>query len=239
MTGSDMSKLLLIETATDVCSAALCIEGEVVAEETLPACPQHTAVLPLQVRACLERVQWRITDIEAVAVSGGPGSYTTLRTGISFAKGLCYALQKPLISISTLDALARAARHVMERKEKMFYMPMIDARRDEVWTALYDAEGQMVCPTAPLILDKEAFSAYTGDILSKGTIVCCGNGASKIPPALLEIYDIYPLPSLICSAAHLAPIAHQKFVENASENLLSYVPLYMKAPNITNSVKFS
>lgn len=232
-----MSRLLLIETATDVCSTAVASDGVCMATSTQPACPQHAAVLPFQVRTCLSNAGWNMADLEGVAVSGGPGSYTTLRTGISFAKGLCYALRIPLYSISTLEALAWQCRTLFSDRPAL-YMPMLDARRDEVWAAIYDQELRCIHPAAPVILDSVGLGHFLGHPSSPLSVYCCGNGVPKIPEVLRTSYPLVPVP-LACSAEWLAPIAEEKAHKGTAENLISYMPFYMKDPNITNFVKFS
>lgn len=232
-----MSRLLLIETATYVCSTAVALDGVCMATSTQPACPQHAAVLPFQVRTCLSNAGWKMADLEGVAVSGGPGSYTTLRTGISFAKGLCYALHIPLYSISTLESLAWQCR-ILFSGGPARYMPMLDARRDEVWAAMYDHELRCIRPAAPVILESVALRDFLGHPSSRLPVYCCGNGVAKIPDVLRTSYPLVPVP-LACSAEWLASLAEEKAAKGTAENLISYIPFYMKDPNITNFVKFS
>ena len=231
---------MLIETATEVCSAAVAVSGNVIAIEEMPDCLKHTAVLPLQIQRCLELAGMSPVDLDAIAISGGPGSYTTLRTGVSLAKGMCYALQKPLIAIDTLQALAWACREIRETplESETLYMPMLDARRNEVWTALYDRHLQEVVARSPLILEHILFENYVKTYKNGDFYVICGNGTLKMPKMLFNKKTVGSC-VLSCSARYLTVLAEEKFNRREFENLAGFEPFYMKDPNITTSVKFS
>src|ERR1700736_6573746 len=144
-----MSLILQIETATTSCSVALARDGNVLGFKEVNERGIHAELITLFVEELIKRAKLQYTDIDAVAVSCGPGSYTGLRIGISTAKGLCFALDRPLIAIETLDAMASGLINMNEYREKdnLLLCPMIDARRMEVYTALFTTRGIKVKPT--------------------------------------------------------------------------------------------
>ena len=135
--------LLHIETATDLCSVAVSKNQEVMAAKTIHDGNSHARNLIVLIESIITELPINKEDIDGISVSMGPGSYTGLRIGVSTAKGLCYALQKPLISVSTLDSIAVGAQHQLAL-ENVLYCPMIDARRMEVYTELVDASLQQI-----------------------------------------------------------------------------------------------
>lgn len=157
-------------------------------------------------------------DINAVAVSNGPGSYTGLRIGLSAAKGLCYALQIPLITIGTLQMMAQAAKN----SEANLFCPMIDARRMEVFTALYDSEGNEVMKPAALILDENSFA----EELKESRILFFGNGAGKFKDICSNSNAIFK--DIEAEASHLAKISQQKFTAGDFAALAYSEPYYVK-----------
>lgn len=180
----------------------------------------------LILQACKE-AGCTLAEIAAVALSRGPGSYTSLRVGTATAKGICFALNKPLLAVDTLQAIARASRQ--GDSEKCLYAPMIDARRMEVYTTFYDGHLRVLEPAHPLVVTSEVFSTY----LENGyRIVISGNGAEKCIPVLPGEIRFNPV---FCSAAHLAAPAHRRFRRNQFEELAYYEPFYLKSPNITQS----
>lgn len=239
-TPKNMGKILLIETATEVCSTAIAVDGQVIAVEEMPDCPKHTAVLPLQIQQCLQQAGLAPSDLDAVAVSSGPGSYTMLRTGVSLAKGMCYALGKPLIAVNTLQSLAWSAAGLLKgtlSKQDVLYMPMLDARRNEVWTALYDGNLNLLEPDAALVMEHNLFEAYVEAHQNTRFLVVSGNGMSKISGVPKKMEVVTSVVNL-CSSRYLAVIAEQKLNVQVFENIADFTPFYMKNPNITTSVKF-
>ena len=157
-----MSKILQIETGTKVCSVAVAIDGNVAACKQVDQRNIHAEVITLYIDELLNATGLKYTELDAIAVSCGPGSYTGLRIGISTAKGLCYALDKPLISVETLEAMAGGliAATALNINDKMLLCPMIDARRMEVYTALFDSSGNRIKATSAEIIDENSFSEY-------------------------------------------------------------------------------
>ncbi|MCS6928666.1 MAG: tRNA (adenosine(37)-N6)-threonylcarbamoyltransferase complex dimerization subunit type 1 TsaB [Saprospiraceae bacterium] len=235
-----MACLLLLETATDVCSAAISCNGKVIATEEKVTDVNCAAYLTLLIEACLRQANLSLRQLDAVAVSGGPGSYTSLRTGVSTAKGICYALDKPLLAVPTLQALAFAAQqHIPAAHRPICYVPMLDARRQEVWLSIYSETLEPLCSAQPLIIDEDLlqhFRALAPNLPSDTVWVCAGNGMLKIPSHLWESSLIKSSISA-CSARYLASLANQRYAAKAWENLAYYEPFYMKPPNITQPKK--
>src|ERR1700740_3644297 len=146
--------ILQIETATTVCSVAIAEEGKTLACIEVEQRNVHAEKITLFIDKVLKETGKTYMDIDAVAVSSGPGSYTGLRIGVSAAKGLCFALDKPLIAIETLAAMADGYRQKNQLQEGVLLSPMIDARRMEVFTAVFDAGGRKVTPTSAEIIDE-------------------------------------------------------------------------------------
>lgn len=219
--------ILNIESATGVCSVCVSKGDEILnfqeAEETF----QHSEVLTGLIDLCLKESKLGLIDIDAVAVSSGPGSYTSLRVGLSTAKGICYSLGKPLISIPTLKSLALAAKGDI-KNEKAFYVPMIDARRMEVYCQMFDASGRHLNEPANEIIDEQSFKVFFQE---NKTVVFCGNGAEKCRKVLTDVNAVF-LPSE-CSAMYLPVLSCQRYISGKFEDVAYFTPLYLKPPNIT------
>src|SRR5471030_2964914 len=152
--------ILQIETATTVCSVALSKDGVVLAVKQMDQRNIHAEVITLYIEELLTTTGTKYSDLDAIAVSCGPGSYTGLRIGVSTAKGLCYALDKPLIAVETLKAMADGMMAQLKDQlaENTLLCPMIDARRMEVFTAVFNNKSEQVTPTAELIVDADSFA---------------------------------------------------------------------------------
>jgi tRNA threonylcarbamoyladenosine biosynthesis protein TsaB len=236
-----MARILLIETATEVCSAAIAIEGQVRASVEAPQATSHAALLTLQIEACAREAGIPLAALDAVAVSQGPGAYTALRVGASVAKGICYALEKPLIALDTLQALAHASRAAsgLGGGQPVYFLPMLDARRQEVWLSVYDADLGAVVPAQPLILENNLFENFLQTHLphsGDATLLVSGNGGKKLESVpLFENVVFSPIKK--CSATHLAALAENSFQAAVFQDLAYFEPFYMKAPNITTPNK--
>lgn len=219
--------ILNIETATDVCSVALCRGEALLSLAESQSVNDHAAQLTTYIERCMSEGGHHLADLDALAVSGGPGSYTSLRIGVATAKGICYALDKPLLAVPTLASLAHAAALVSTDQPTLYY-PMIDARRMEVYAALHDIEGREVTAPAAVVLH----AGWLDEWLQKGfAVVCCGNGSVKARPLFVSPQVFFT--DLRCSAQHLAPLALEGFRQGAFVNLAYYEPFYLKPPNIT------
>lgn len=222
-----MSIILGIETATKMCSVALSKDGVLLVKKEEGGEYTHAENLNTFILDVCQQAQIELKDIDAVAVSKGPGSYTGLRIGVSTAKGLCYSLNKPLISVDTLQAMAKNPSLSLSEAEKergVFLVPMIDARRMEVYTAIYDEGNNQIEPILAKIIDENSFSDY----LTKGKLVFFGDGAAKCKSVLEQnsnaifVGDIHP------SAEFVNQLAFEKLKNNQLEDVAYFEPFYLK-----------
>lgn len=225
-----MTTILHIETATDICSIGISQGEQLLALQEITHFSDHASKITLLIEACLQQIKLTINDLDAVAISQGPGSYTSLRIGVSTAKGICYALNKPLIVIDTLQALALATLKL--EKKKALYCPMIDARRMEVYGALFDSDNQLVRAAEALKMETDTFDTY---FQNNQPIVFSGDGAEKCKTVLTSPLAYFS--PVVCSAAHLVPLALQAFEKQQFANLAYFEPFYLKPPNITTPKK--
>ncbi|MCK7558859.1 tRNA (adenosine(37)-N6)-threonylcarbamoyltransferase complex dimerization subunit type 1 TsaB [Chitinophaga sedimenti] len=173
-----MALILNIDTATSIGSVCLAKDGEVLHTIRNAEQRDHAARLPLFVREVLQTAGITSAQLDAIAVSAGPGSYTGLRVGAATAKGLCYAWKKPLIAIGTLELMANGMINATGNKDAL-YCPMIDARRMEVFTAVYDASITPLLVPQALVLDEQSYQNW---ITTSGDILFFGDGAAKWQP---------------------------------------------------------
>lgn len=216
-----MTKILCLETATTVCSAALFEDGKLVAFREIDEGFSHSEKLTVFIEEIVNETNVSIKELSAVAVSNGPGSYTGLRIGMSVAKGICYAADVPMIAVSTLEIMAaRAIEELKDEKSTMLFCPMIDARRMEVYCALYDSNLNVLRKPAAVIIDPMFFK----DVDER--IFFFGDGASKCKPHLNDnfIYagNIFP------SVRFMGSLAKKKFSESIFENVSLAEPVYLK-----------
>ncbi len=168
-----MERIILIETSTALCSVALAEDGAVTAYRESSAPKAHASLTAVFVQEVLAERGVTLADCEAVCVSMGPGSYTGLRVGVSTAKGLCFGASKPLLAVGTLDTLV--AQATAEANDSYRYIvPMIDARRMEVYAAVFE-NGKQITETAPAIIDENSYAEY----LEQGPVLFIGDGAGK------------------------------------------------------------
>lgn len=223
-----MAKILLLETATEVCSVALAVDGEVAAFAESKDGFRHAEQLTLFAEQVLRASQLTTRDLDAVCVSRGPGSYTGLRIGVSTAKGLCYALGIPLLAVSTLEAMAS---HVASSKDAGWLLPegdpylcpMLDARRMEVYYALYDLQGRQMNEVAARVIDGQSFE----EILSERKVVFFGNGAAKCQSVITSPNALF-IPDVQASARFMSKIAQEQYNKNAGEDVSYFEPYYLK-----------
>ena len=225
-----MFYILSIETSTEVASVAISKEEQLISLKESTQAYSHAEQITLLIQSCLEAASLKMKDLSAVAVSSGPGSYTGLRIGLSTAKGICYALNKPLIGVSTLQALAFAL--CKKYPDADLFCPMIDARRMEVYCCIYDKQNMPVTQIEANIIDKNSFSTY---LAANKKVVFCGNGSLKTQKYIQSPFTIFD--KLQCSAAYLCPLAAQAFLQGQFENIAYYSPFYLKKPNITKPKK--
>ncbi|MBJ6369335.1 tRNA (adenosine(37)-N6)-threonylcarbamoyltransferase complex dimerization subunit type 1 TsaB [Snuella sedimenti] len=211
--------ILSIETATTNCSVSLSKGGEtLVLKEDYDTSYSHAERLHVYIDTVLKEAEVPLTAIEAVAISKGPGSYTGLRIGVSAAKGLCFALGKPLISIATLEALA----HQVKCDEGVI-VPMLDARRMEVYSAVFDANHNQIRATEAQVLDESAFSSY----LEKGKVYFIGNGVEKTKTLISHPNAVF-VENKLPSANEMGLLAFNKYKISDTEDVAYFEPYYLK-----------
>ena len=224
-----MAIILNIETATDIGSVCLSNGTEILANVKCAIPFSHSKETTLMIEQCLNEAGVIMDNIDAIAISRGPGSYTSLRIGTSIAKGICYALDKPLIAVDTLKSMALAAQQIAKGD---YYIPMIDARRMEVYTAFYNAEIACEKETHALIMDETTFKTA---LEAKETIVFSGNGAEKLKTVVDSPQFIFT--SIRCAATQLVPLAVQAYEAAKFDSVAYFEPDYLKPPNITTPKK--
>ena len=218
--GKKPGLILSIETSTPACSIALHERGSVLAEQSYYLDKSHSLLLPSIIKEMINWAGYDINQLDAMAVSSGPGSYTGLRIGLSTVKGLCYALNIPLLSIGSLDTIAKGASDLMSKD--VLICPMIDARRMEVYTKLINALGEELWPTQALVLSPDTFNSFLDH-----PILLTGDGAEKC-----KDFIVHPNMTIagkeIPQARSMGFLAWQKFQEEEFEDLASYEPNYLK-----------
>lgn len=178
-----MERIILIETSTALCSVALCENGVITAFRKSDEPRAHASKTALFIKETLEERGLTVKDFDAVAVSEGPGSYTGLRVGVSTAKGLCFGAGIPLISVGTLDTLTQQAHDMGAVPQGCrAIVPMVDARRMEVYTAIFNPDGTQVTETEAKIITESSFS----EILEEGPVLFIGDGAEKCRNTLVH-----------------------------------------------------
>ncbi len=220
-----MAVILNIETSTEVCSVALTSEGQVLDHRENYEGQNHATLLSQYVKDMLDYARSREMKIEAIAVSIGPGSYTGLRIGLSEAKGLAFGLNVPLIGVNTLQLMTVSTmfNHFIE-EDKVLYVPMIDARRMEVYTAVYTPGLEAVLEPQAMILDEHSFE----DLLQQGnTLVLMGNGSDKARQVLNHeqvrfVSGIKPV------AVEMMALAEKAWREQSFIDVAYSTPLYLK-----------
>ena len=216
-----MALILLIETATSVCSVALTRDGQLVSFRERNEPNIHASQLTVYIEAVMKEARVKFKDLSAVAVSKGPGSYTGLRIGVSTAKGLCYALNIPLIAVDTLKAMASGFRAGADGlMPDTCLCPMIDARRMEVYMSVFTAQLESLEPVQARILDEQSFEAYP-------QIILFGDGARK-SEALYGGQAGIRIAEFDNSARYLAPLALEKFEQKDFEDVAYFEPFYLK-----------
>lgn len=216
-----MASILLIETSTSVLSVALAKDGTVVSERICTQPRQQASLTAPLVKEVLDEAGLAVAGCDAIAVSSGPGSYTGLRVGVSTAKGLAFGAGKPLIAVGTLDILVEGCSQA-DSVAASFIVPMIDARRMEVYTAVYSADGARLTDIESSIIGPDSFARY----LEQGDVLFVGDGALKCKDVIghphAHFAEAYPL------ARHMAKPAQKAYEEGKFENLAYFEPFYLK-----------
>ena len=225
-----MSLILNIETATGVCSVALAKDRQLVGLKESNMKNSHSSVLPIFIEEVVTASGFSMSDIDAVAVSEGPGSYTGLRIGVATAKGLCYAMEIPLIGINTLQAMALGMIQVLpssplkEKETGTLYCPMIDARRMEVYCAIFDENGKEIRETRAEIMDESSLMEYLG----RNKVVFGGDGSFKCRPLFEKHPNAVFLADFQASTKFMIPLSEEKYSHKNFEDLAYFEPYYLK-----------
>jgi tRNA threonylcarbamoyladenosine biosynthesis protein TsaB len=224
-----MAAILNIETATPLCSVALAIDGQVIAERETFEEKSHSARLTVFIEEILKEQGLQIRDLQAIAIGKGPGSYTGLRIGVSTAKGLCYGTDIPLIAIGTLRIMTHYAKEVCANKsisltdENILFCPMIDARRMEVFSCLYKVSGEETESISAKIIEDNTYTAH----LLTSQVFFFGTGMEKCRP-LLSHPNAFFLDEIYPHASSLASLSEEKYKKKQFENLAYFEPFYLK-----------
>ncbi|MGM5468851.1 tRNA (adenosine(37)-N6)-threonylcarbamoyltransferase complex dimerization subunit type 1 TsaB [Flavobacteriaceae bacterium LMO-SS05] len=214
-----MALLLNIETSTTNCSVSLSKKGEtLIIKEDYSTKFSHAEFLHVFIDEIVKSANINRLDLDAIAVSKGPGSYTGLRIGVSAAKGLCYSLDKPLIAVSTLESLSHQIKI-----DNGVIVPMLDARRMEVYSAIFDANHHQIRATQAQILEDGAFLEY----LDKGKVYFIGTGVEKTKTLIQHKNAIF-IEHKLPSANEMGKLAYDSYKKNAFENVAYFEPFYLK-----------
>ena len=215
--------ILSIDTSTRGCSVAVHADGQLLAAYDLLTERVSSSLLTILMKTAVEQTGHTLPQLDAVAVAKGPGSYTGLRVSVSTAKGLCYALDKPLIGVETLAAMT--AQLTAFYPENYLFCPMIDARRMEVFAAVFDANLKKVLPTQAVILEEHSFA----ELLKKHPIVFFGDGAAKSRPLLEKhLNAFFPNQRIEPSARTVGALANEADKLGQFEDLATFEPYYLK-----------
>ena len=225
-----MALILCIETSTKVCSVALLENEELLGSFTLLVDKSHAEQLAVLAQRLLESCQHTMRDLDAVAVASGPGSYTGLRIGTSFAKGICYALDVPLLTIGSLEALAEQVLPFAVAPS--YLIPMMDARRMEVYLAVLDNEGKVVSGAKPFLLEEESLSSY----LDIQVCYFFGNGSDKAR-SVINHDNARFIEGIYSAAAGMGRIACRMFRNGEFADLAYFEPDYLKEFRATKPKK--
>ena len=216
-----MSLILSLETSAKVCSVAIHDDGKLVDTSEIHIEQSHASKLAVLIEEVKNKAGIEYSQLKAVAISSGPGSYTGLRIGTSTAKGFCFALGIPLISIGSLELLAFQMRE--QNPQNAYLCPMIDARRMEVYCLITDSDLNIVHPTEAKVIDEESFREY----LDKNQVLFFGDGSDKCKDKIVHknakfVSGVYP------KASQLGFLAFKKFNKNEIEDLVNFEPHYLK-----------
>ncbi|HLT52950.1 MAG TPA: tRNA (adenosine(37)-N6)-threonylcarbamoyltransferase complex dimerization subunit type 1 TsaB [Flavobacteriaceae bacterium] len=211
--------ILNIETATTNCSVSLSQDGEILLlKEDYNTSYSHAETLHVYIENLLAEAKLKFSDLDAIAVSKGPGSYTGLRIGVSAAKGLCFALDKPLIAISTLEILASQVKHI-----DGVIVPMLDARRMEMYAAVFDSNYNQLRDIKAEILNETAFETY----LNKGKVYFIGNAVEKSKTVITHPNAVF-IENKLPSANEMASLSFNKYKKSDTEDVAYFEPFYLK-----------
>lgn len=223
--------ILLLETATSTCSVALAENGIIIAVKEVNERNIHASHITLFIDEVMLKAEKEYSDLLAIAISKGPGSYTGLRIGVSTAKGLCYALDIPLLGINTIEAMAFGLMDSFDIPDSGLLIPMVDARRMEVYTGIYRKDLSVVESVSAKIVDIDSFNEF-----KEQELFLFGDGADKFKVLFADQPNINFI-DFSTSASHLNSLASKKFRDSEFENLAYFEPFYLKDFLFTTSKK--
>jgi len=223
-----MSYIINLESSTESCSVSLSQKGELIDFKENTDGRNHAKLIAVYIQDLMMKNHITYKQLDAIAVSKGPGSYTGLRIGVSIAKGLCYAQGIPLIAISSLQAMSDYVRinrsnYNLPVNEKLLFTPMIDARRMEVYTASYDINNKNIKPVCAKILDKNSFKKD----LEKHPIAFLGNGSEKAKKVITHPNAFF-VPNIICSSKFMNNLSYRAFIDKDFVDIAYFEPFYLK-----------
>ncbi len=227
-----MSRILCVDTSSFICSVSVFENLSLISSNSSEVEKSHSKLIIQLIDQSLKDAKIKINELDAFAVSMGPGSYTGLRIGVSTIKGLCYSLEKPLISINTLEILSKSALNHINNYNNFFICPMIDARRMEVFTKMLDNDFNEVEKDKALILDDKSFN----DICGGKSIYFFGDGSNKFQK-ITNNKNFHFIDNIISSSKHMGELANIKYENNQFENLTTFEPFYIKDFFIANKNK--
>ena len=227
-----MSRILCVDTSSFICSVSVFENLSLISSNSTEVEKSHAKFIIQLIDQSLKDANIKINEVDAFAVSMGPGSYTGLRIGVSTIKGLCYSLEKPLISINTLEILSKSALNHINDYNDFFICPMIDARRMEVFTKMLDNDFNEVEKDKALILDDKSFNDIGGGKL----IYFFGDGSNKFQK-ITNNKNFHFIDNIISSSKHMGELANIKYENNQFENLTTFEPFYIKDFFIVNKNK--
>lgn len=218
-----MALILHIETSTNVCSVALSLDGKIIFSKIQREGPSHAVLTAPFCDEAIKTAESLGLKPDAVAVSAGPGSYTGLRIGVSIAKGICYGRHIPLISVPTLDLIADSFIRSNNLPENASVRPVLDARRMEVYTCLFDSRNNCIEPTKAKVVDNKSFVKE----LSFGPVYFIGNGAKKLRNVIASENALFD-DRIVPLAEAMMPIAEKKFAAGSFVDVAYFEPFYLK-----------
>jgi tRNA threonylcarbamoyladenosine biosynthesis protein TsaB len=223
-----MALILNIESSTEVCSVSLAKDGQIIQTRENLTGQNHAKLLTSFIQEIFSNNNLPIKRLDAVAVSGGPGSYTGLRIGVASAKGICYALSIPLIAVTSLAAMSyhvniHAVDYGLPDDEDLLFCPMTDARRMEVYSAIFNRKEEMVREIKADIIDHLSYTNY----LERGKMAFFGNGAAKCKGIISHVNAIF-IEHVTTSASYMTALSENAFRANNFVNLAYYEPFYLK-----------
>jgi len=223
-----MSYIINIESSTEVCSVSLSEKEKIIDFKENTEGRNHARLMALYIQELMEKNHVDYKQLDGIAVSKGPGSYTGLRIGVSLAKGLCYAQKIPLIAISPLQAMSDYVRlnkvkFNLPDNDKLHFTPMVDARRMEVYTASYDINNKEIKPVCAKVLDEDSFKKE----LEKHPVAFFGNGSEKAKKVITHPNAFF-VPDIICSSVFMKNLSYKSLIDKDFVDVAYFEPFYLK-----------